>query len=136
MRTSCNLLRGPTAAQAEPSLRRCAARSVWPLATVSRGSRKRSRFGVRFNLDIDAFQLGAVDRDPLAMQFAAERWQRRCRRAIQPRLQLLWNQIECQPGLSLLKAHSRSEEHTSELQSLMRISYAVLCLQKKKNKTQ
>src|SRR3546814_4704202 len=26
----------------------------------------------------------------------------------------------------------RSEEHTSELQSLMRISYAVLCLQKKK----
>src|SRR3546814_1762132 len=28
----------------------------------------------------------------------------------------------------------RSEEHTSELQSLMRISYAVLCLQKKTNK--
>src|SRR3546814_5486609 len=28
----------------------------------------------------------------------------------------------------------RSEEHTSELQSLMRISYAVLCLTKKKNK--
>src|SRR3546814_2090785 len=29
----------------------------------------------------------------------------------------------------------RSEEHTSELQSLMRISYAVLCLKKKKLKT-
>src|SRR3546814_8590036 len=28
-------------------------------------------------------------------------------------------------------AHARSEEHTSELQSLMRISYAVFCLQKK-----
>src|SRR3546814_5075860 len=28
--------------------------------------------------------------------------------------------------------HARSEEHTSELQSLMRISYAVFCLQKKK----
>src|SRR3546814_7915038 len=28
----------------------------------------------------------------------------------------------------------RSEEHTSELQSLMRTSYAVFCLQKKKNK--
>src|SRR3546814_2042362 len=27
----------------------------------------------------------------------------------------------------------RSEEHTSELQSLMRISYAVLCLKKKNN---
>src|SRR3546814_2046357 len=32
-------------------------------------------------------------------------------------------------------ANHRSEEHTSELQSLMRISYAVFCLKKKKNKT-
>src|SRR3546814_2184102 len=30
---------------------------------------------------------------------------------------------------------SRSEEHTSELQSLMRISYAVFCLKKKENQT-
>src|SRR3546814_7595098 len=30
-------------------------------------------------------------------------------------------------------AAARSEEHTSELQSLMRISYAVFCLKKKKN---
>src|SRR3546814_10737044 len=30
----------------------------------------------------------------------------------------------------------RSEEHTSELQSLMRISYAVFCLKKKKTKTE
>src|SRR3546814_2326084 len=30
--------------------------------------------------------------------------------------------------------HSRSEEHTSELQSLMRISYAVFCLKKKHKK--
>src|SRR3546814_2258324 len=30
---------------------------------------------------------------------------------------------------------SRSEEHTSELQSLMRNSYAVFCLKKKKNQT-
>src|SRR3546814_8019142 len=30
---------------------------------------------------------------------------------------------------------ARSEEHTSELQSLMRNSYAVFCLKKKKNKT-
>src|SRR3546814_5339016 len=29
---------------------------------------------------------------------------------------------------------NRSEEHTSQLQSLMRISYAVFCLKKKKNK--
>src|SRR3546814_10228747 len=32
-------------------------------------------------------------------------------------------------------APTRSEEHTSELQSLMRISYAVFCLKKNTNKT-
>src|SRR3546814_9292273 len=34
-----------------------------------------------------------------------------------------------------MAAWIRSEEHTSELQSLMRISYAVLCLQKKNSKS-
>src|SRR3546814_1324727 len=33
-----------------------------------------------------------------------------------------------------IRRHPRSEEHTSELQSLMRISYAVFCLKKKTNK--
>src|SRR3546814_8780642 len=33
---------------------------------------------------------------------------------------------------SIFRESSRSEEHTSELQSLMRISYAVFCLKKKK----
>src|SRR3546814_2214471 len=36
-------------------------------------------------------------------------------------------------GLALLLPAVRSEEHTSELQSLMRISYAVFCLKKKKH---
>src|SRR3546814_7533638 len=40
---------------------------------------------------------------------------------------------------SKFRYHNRSEEHTSELQSLMRISYAVFCLNKKtkqlRNKT-
>src|SRR3546814_8745986 len=42
-----------------------------------------------------------------------------------------------QPGPVIstqIPATSRSEEHTSELQSLMRISYAVFCLKKKTNK--
>src|SRR3546814_3626087 len=43
-------------------------------------------------------------------------------------------------GLPYLATHTgvltyRSEEHTSELQSLMRISYAVFCLQKKNKNT-
>src|SRR3546814_5188532 len=33
-----------------------------------------------------------------------------------------------------INVNDRSEEHTSELQSLMRISYAVFCLKKKSNK--
>src|SRR3546814_4210818 len=39
------------------------------------------------------------------------------------------------PGLCRVNGQfaCRSEEHTSELQSLMRISYAVFCLKKKKN---
>src|SRR3546814_10611390 len=37
-------------------------------------------------------------------------------------------------GEQPLEQRSRSEEHTSELQSLMRISYAVFCLKKKKTK--
>src|SRR3546814_1881597 len=36
-------------------------------------------------------------------------------------------------ALTRLCNSERSEEHTSELQSLMRISYAVFCLKKKKN---
>src|SRR3546814_2084662 len=36
-------------------------------------------------------------------------------------------------GLSVLATVGRSEEHTSELQSLMRISYAVFCLKKNKH---
>src|SRR3546814_7431503 len=38
-------------------------------------------------------------------------------------------------GMNIGKAVARSEEHTSELQSLMRISYAVFCLKKKKKKS-
>src|SRR3546814_8446494 len=34
-----------------------------------------------------------------------------------------------------IESDDKSEEHTSELQSLMRISYAVFCLKKKKKKT-
>src|SRR3546814_12499604 len=37
-----------------------------------------------------------------------------------------------QQGAGAAGAAGRSEEHTSELQSLMRISYAVFCLKKKK----
>src|SRR3546814_9597088 len=43
--------------------------------------------------------------------------------------------ITVAPVSATMASHRRSEEHTSELQSLMRISYAVFCLNKKKHKT-
>src|SRR3546814_3655350 len=47
----------------------------------------------------------------------------------------LWNWIDLDPN-KRVNVTLRSEEHTSELQSLMRISYAVFCLKKKKHTIQ
>src|SRR3546814_5605254 len=53
----------------------------------------------------------------------------------QPTGQAQHPQYEVVPFHALvLRSNPRSEEHTSELQSLMRISYAVFCLKKKKYK--
>src|SRR3546814_4409699 len=45
----------------------------------------------------------------------------------------LWLDVGDHPPRHLGLCKPRSEEHTSELQSLMRISYAVFCLKKKRN---
>src|SRR3546814_5567764 len=42
------------------------------------------------------------------------------------------HRVRDRPAADQIGAPHRSEEHTSELQSLMRISYAVFCLKKKK----
>src|SRR3546814_2543305 len=51
---------------------------------------------------------------------------------------LRWIKTMTEAGLFVREAdpQDRSEEHTSELQSLMRISYAVFCLKKKKKTKQ
>src|SRR3546814_6281198 len=49
-------------------------------------------------------------------------------------VQLGYHVAECADIQLVRLEHMRSEEHTSELQSLMRISYAVFCLKKKKSK--
>src|SRR3546814_9456769 len=53
-----------------------------------------------------------------------------------PRIEeLIWNgPPRGQVTGNVVEGRPRSEEHTSELQSLMRISYAVFCLKKKKKK--
>src|SRR3546814_3245989 len=75
-------------------------------------------------LDDDMVE-GAERRQPVLQQIAEHRTdQRRPRRDAEP----------VEHGEQQQRLGLRSEEHTSELQSLMRISYAVFCL-KKKNKS-
>src|SRR3546814_1457128 len=64
-------------------------------------------------------------RDDLAARLGLQKL-----RIIQPRPEVIANKDET--GLRWSYDPDRSEEHTSELQSLMRISYAVFCLQNKK----
>src|SRR3546814_6217943 len=75
--------------------------------------------------DADRPDVHAVDVD--GARFAHRRGQRagRARRCLYGP-----SGADHRPGV----ADFRSEEHTSELQSLMRISYAVFCLKKKNNK--
>src|SRR3546814_7056439 len=48
------------------------------------------------------------------------------------KIRALWAALGEGDGAAMTRETLRSEEHTSELQSLMRISYAVFCLNKKK----
>src|SRR3546814_10358078 len=77
-------------------------------------------------------QLGAAQADVLTLAVALQ--------AQEPICSTLFVYLQKQPVTvlvgtrtchSCLNRESRSEEHTSELQSLMRISYAVFCLKKK-----
>src|SRR3546814_6866818 len=64
----------------------------------------------------------------------AERSDALSRQGLLPRPPRALRAFARRTGLLLsARAFRRSEEHTSELQSLMRISYAVLCLEKRKS---
>src|SRR3546814_7840649 len=54
---------------------------------------------------------------------------------VKSRFQSAWPGQPGRAGCRTRATSGRSEEHTSELQSLMRISYAVFCLQKTKQHT-
>src|SRR3546814_9780198 len=69
--------------------------------------------------DAHVAQLGFLEVGDDPRRRADQRQHRRAGRELRARLQVL-------------ARDTRSEEHTSELQSLMRISYAVFCLKKKK----
>src|SRR3546814_5071645 len=72
------------------------------------------------NTDLTAAEIELMDEDGR---------EQRLKRALDPlRPDYDFIILDCPPALSLLTLNARSEEHTSELQSLMRISYAVFCL--------
>src|SRR3546814_1805797 len=85
--------------------------TLFPYTTLFRSLKKRAAFNAAFaGFDIDAVAaFGETDRERL-LQDAG----------------IIRNRLKVDAVID------RSEEHTSELQSLMRISYAVFCLKKKK----
>src|SRR3546814_6603581 len=68
---------------------------------------------------------------PYTTLFRSHRPDNRSRKAVSSEPCRQRNGVPARQHRSVRKRH-RSEEHTSELQSLMRISYAVFCLKKKK----
>src|SRR3546814_2342049 len=76
-----------------------------------------------FSLRPMALQVPEVD----SVKDAPVQWTCKCR---------AFSGVVCTFRKNFCLPRQRSEEHTSELQSLMRISYAVFCLKKKNIKTQ
>src|SRR3546814_3445713 len=108
-------------------------RSVW--RDTAKLRRKRGERLPRHLRKAEPFEQRA--RDPVLphLQSGAEQL-RRSQLRIQHRPAVRMCRLSTGEGLSTFERRhmrTRSEEHTSELQSLMRISYAVFCL-KKKNK--
>src|SRR3546814_2571923 len=74
-----------------------------------------------FRSNLRAFVLSAYDQASLGSRLSA------C-----GQFRHYWHGIRRANAVNRSDCCARSEEHTSELQSLMRISYAVFCLKKKK----
>src|SRR3546814_7530176 len=103
--------------------------TLFPYPTLFRSPVLGDQLPVQLHLPhVDAAVPGGGDRVRLAFGAGDERAQRELRAGAARQLVLA--------GLHTLlgagEDRQRSEEHTSELQSLMRISYAVFCFKKKK----
>src|SRR3546814_5051673 len=82
------------------------------------------------NVDYRAVGLEDFGRPDNFLERQVDRWEGQIR-SYKQLYDFAWREL---PGYALARDWLRSEEHTSELQSLMRISYAVFCLKKKNNK--
>src|SRR3546814_10325813 len=95
--------------------------TLFPYTTLFRSLRQDARDRVEHEL------LAPVERDDDGNPVGAGAHGRRSARRFRIR-----SQPHTSAAYTVTVAADRSEEHTSELQSLMRISYAVFCLKKKK----
>src|SRR3546814_4322810 len=95
-----------------------------------RHARHRARRGARV-------ELGDIRKDD-RMNIGMRQIERTPKRVANLMMEAHANHAECRAGepSAIERRRARSEEHTSELQSLMRHSYAVFCLQKKKKEQQ
>src|SRR3546814_1126390 len=93
--------------------------TLFPYTTLFRSARVTRELLRQFIKPARGFRIGFGERQRI---LGARRRGICCRRASE----------DAATGISAVRHRSRSEEHTSELQSLMRISYAVFCLKKKK----
>src|SRR3546814_1882174 len=81
------------------------------------------------------FQIAARGEWPRALRKVRAMTKKNKNGAAMPLIRMIDSEADALTELTLQQQRdsiSRSEEHTSELQSLMRISYAVFCLKKKK----
>src|SRR3546814_7051704 len=120
-----------------PDGRHCTAPTAVPMLNSAAEPRKRAGLSA----PVSTMVLLARPESTLAVAtIESEPWvTNTCRAACAPMVSRIssrsWS-VRCRLSLRrigmMLKRNARSEEHTSELQSLMRISYAVFCLKKKK----
>src|SRR3546814_10811362 len=113
--------------------------TLFPYTTLFR-SRKHDRRDRRGGQDVRRHGHRLVERRRSGHRRADERRARRFARTrtrdanrSQRALGGLERRADEEAGHGVRRRRRRSEEHTSELQSLMRISYAVFCLKKNKN---
>src|SRR3546814_7014426 len=107
------------------------------IARPPRSTRTDTLFPTRRSSDLDAIQIGRQAGRRLRGRNMTRNWSKRpCETGFEHREGRLYAE-ELDLGMIAARLDTpfycyRSEEHTSELQSLLRISYAVFCLKKKK----
>src|SRR3546814_4373910 len=105
--------------------------TLFPYTTLFR-SRQRRLDGVQRQVGVDEGIVDVDDRQILDLPGEVDHLDQRARRAVSVGRIAVDIGCEVPDSGAEFQVAARSEEHTSELQSLMRISYAVFCLKKKK----